>query len=47
MTRDIITAEPKSDTGMCYTWIKISNDIPRLPANEAKFKDLFAELRCN
>jgi hypothetical protein len=47
MTRDIITAEPKSDTGMCYTWNKISNDIPRVPANEAKFKDLFQELRCN
>jgi len=47
MTRDIITAEPKSDTGMCYTWNKISNKIPRIPENEAKFKDLFTELRCN
>jgi hypothetical protein len=47
MTRDIIKAEPKSDTGMCYTWNRISNDIPRLPANEAKFKVLFQELRCN
>ena len=47
MTRDIITAEPKSDTGMCYTWNKISNAIPRLPENAAKFKALFQELRCN
>jgi hypothetical protein len=47
MTRDIITAEPKSDTGMCYTWNKISNALPRAPATDAKFKDLFKELRCN
>ncbi len=47
MTRDIITAEPKSDTGMCYTWNKISNAIPRLPENAAKFKALFQEMRCN
>ena len=47
MTRDIIKVEPKSDTGMCYTWNRISNDIPRVPVNQAKIKVLFQELRCN
>jgi hypothetical protein len=47
MTRDIITAEPKSDTGMCYTWTRINDNYPRLPADGAKIKDLFKELRCN
>ena len=47
MTRDIITEEPKSDSGMCYTWNRISNDIPRDPVNREKFQELFTELRCN
>jgi hypothetical protein len=47
LTHDIIAAEPKSDSGMCYTWNKISDDIPRDSATRKKINALYAELRCN
>ncbi|MGD0003867.1 MAG: hypothetical protein ABSE06_06545 [Anaerolineaceae bacterium] len=47
LTHDIIAEEPKSDSGMCYTWNKISDNISHDSVTRKKINALYTELRCN